>query len=107
MITLPTEPLGLLALAAILVPLGGAAAIAASERASAKWLCQGFAAATVAVIAILAMSLLGDGKVGGTYELISFGSVSILGLVVDSVSVLIALAVIASVCWWRSIPPPT
>lgn len=95
MITLPTEPLGVLALATILVPMAGAGLIAASERASAKWLCQGFAAATVALVGILAASLLGGGKIGGTYELISLGSVSILGLVVDSVSVLIALAVIA------------
>ncbi|MGQ9372015.1 hydrogenase 4 subunit D [Azospirillum sp. ST 5-10] len=95
MTTLPTDALSLLALAAILVPMAGAVAIAAAPPHLAKWLCQAFAAATLAVMGILTMTFSAAGKVGVTHDLIRFADVSIFGLTVDSVSVLIALAVIA------------
>jgi len=95
MITLPTDTLGTLALATILLPFLGAVAIAACGRPAGKWLCQIFAAATLGAVGLLAAVFLDTGKTGVTHEIIGFGRVSILGLTIDSVSVLIALAVIA------------
>lgn len=95
MITLPSDSFGILALAAILVPFLGAALIAAGPPNAAKWLCQAFAATTLGVIGVLTDLFLKAGKPATTHELIGYGPVSILGLTVDGVSVLIALAVIA------------
>lgn len=95
MITLPTDTLTVLALATILVPFAGAGLIAASPRPAGKWLCQFLAAVTLALAGILAVTFVKSGMGGGEISLIALGGTEIFGLVVDSVSVLIALAVIA------------
>lgn len=95
MISLPTDSLNTLALATILVPFIGAGLIAAGPRPAAKWLCQLFSLAALLLSGLLTYNFALADKAPTGHMLIAFGSVDILGLVVDSVSVLIALAVIA------------
>ena len=91
MITLPTTFLTFLALAATLVPFIGAAVIASLPREHAKWICHGFAAAAVVIALVIAFAFGSDSHV----VLIGFGQTEILGLTLDRVSVLVALAVIS------------
>ncbi|MEI2387775.1 hydrogenase 4 subunit D [Breoghania sp. JC706] len=91
MITLPTTFLTFLALAATLVPFIGAAVIASLPREHAKWICHGFAAATVVIALVIAFAFGSDSHV----VLIGFGQTEVLGLTLDRVSVLVALAVIS------------
>lgn len=84
-----------LATATILIPFLGAALIAGAPHAMAKWLCQAGAALTLALMLILVVAFAATGRVDVEHPLIMLGSTEILGLTVDHVSVLIALAVIA------------
>jgi hydrogenase-4 component D len=84
-----------LATLTILVPFLGAAVIAISPHAMAKWISQIGAALTLAVMLLLVEIFAGAGKVGVETSLIALGPAEIFGLIIDRVSVLIALAVIA------------
>lgn len=95
MISLATDSLTSLALAAILVPFIGAVIIAGAPRPAAKWLCQIGAAATLVLMLMLCSRFVEAGMAGAETTLIALGSTTIFGLTVDRVSVLIAVAVIA------------
>jgi hydrogenase-4 component D len=83
-----------LALASILLPAIGAALIALLPRSVAKRLCQVFAGLATAVLLVLAYQFSQAGKVAIEQSVISFGDVEILGFAVDTVSVLVACAVV-------------
>lgn len=91
----PTDLLNWLALATILVPFLAAAAIAGSSRPAAKWICQAGAAVTFALSLLLAVLFIRRGGVESGHALIALGRTEIVGLVIDRLSVLIAVAVIA------------
>lgn len=84
-----------LALTTVLLPFLGAALIGLAPHAAGKWLCQLFGALTLAVMLDLAIRFLGAGQAPSTLDILAFGSARILGVTVDSVSVLIAFVVIA------------
>ncbi len=95
MMTLVSDSMTMtLALATIVLPFGGAALIACAPSKASKWLCQAFALATVALILGVVAGFVEAGRVGATYDLIRIGRTEILGLAVDALSVLIAVAVI-------------
>src|SRR5579872_2245690 len=83
-----------LALASILLPAIGAALIALLPRSVAKQICQIFAGLATAVLLVLAYQFSEGGKVAIERAVISFGDVEILGFFVDTVSVLVACAVV-------------
>ncbi|ABD90095.1 hydrogenase 4 subunit D [Rhodopseudomonas palustris] len=83
-----------LALASILLPTVGAALIALSPRSASKRLGQVFAGLATAVLLVLAYQFAIGGKVASEYSVINFGGVEILGFGVDTVSVLVACAVV-------------
>ncbi|MDR3438347.1 hydrogenase 4 subunit D [Telmatospirillum sp.] len=95
MITLVPDAMITLALATVLLPFLGAALIAGAPHRAGKWLCQIFAAATLVVMLDLVFRFAEAGKASTSKALIVFGRTEILGLTVDAISVLIALAVIA------------
>jgi hydrogenase-4 component D len=95
MITLVPDAMINLALATVLLPFLGAALIGLAPHSAGKWLCQIFAAATLALMLDLVAKFVAADHVGSTYDLITIGTTQIFGLTVDNVSVLIALAVIA------------
>ncbi|PKU22391.1 hydrogenase 4 subunit D [Telmatospirillum siberiense] len=84
-----------LALAIVLLPFLGAAAIGLAPHRAGKWLCQIFAAATLALMLDLVARFVAADHAGASASLIALGHAEIFGLAVDSVSVLIALAVVA------------
>jgi hydrogenase-4 component D len=84
-----------LAVLTIVMPFLGAVAIAASTHALAKWICQIVAGLTLAAMLLLVAVFAGGGKVGIEQSVIALGPTEIFGLVIDRVSVLIGLAVIA------------
>ena len=83
-----------LALATILVPFAGAAAAALVTDAQAKWIAQAVAAAALAAVLALAVAFAGGGKAAHTLDLVSVGSAALFGLVIDRLSVLVAVAVV-------------
>lgn len=83
-----------LALATILIPFAGAAAAALAGDARAKWIAQAVAAAAVAAVLLLAVTFAAAGKVALTLDLVSLGSAVLFGLVIDRLSVLVAVAVV-------------
>jgi hydrogenase-4 component D len=83
-----------LALASILLPGLGAALIVISPRPAAKLLCQVFAGMAVLMLLILAVRFAHAGKVAEQSTLIAYGSVEIIGIIIDAVSVLVAVAVV-------------
>ncbi len=83
-----------LALASILLPAIGAMLIALSPRSVAKQLCQVFSGLATAVLLYLGYQFSQGGKLPVERAMISFGDVEILGFAVDTVSVLVAVAVV-------------
>lgn len=83
-----------LALASILLPTVGAALIALSPRSASKRLGQIFAGLATACLLVLAYQFSVGGKIPAAYSVINFGGVEILGFGVDTVSVLVACAVV-------------
>ncbi|MTJ82998.1 MAG: hydrogenase 4 subunit D [Telmatospirillum sp.] len=84
-----------LALAVVLLPFGGAALIALAPQQAGKWLCQLFSAVTLALMGTLTVRFWDVGQAASTHSLIAIGRTEIFGLTVDSISVLVALAVVA------------
>ncbi len=84
-----------LAGATILLPLLGAVLIGAMPRAMAKGICQVVAGLTLATMLLMVADFAAADKQPVEHTMIRFGSTDIVGLIVDRVSVLIALAVIA------------
>ncbi len=95
MITLVPDAMTNLALASVLLPFFGAALIGLAPHQAGKWICQIFAAATLALILDLAARFVAADHVGASRTLIEFGTAEVVGVAVDSVSVLIAFLVIA------------
>ncbi|CAH2605561.1 hydrogenase 4 component D (plasmid) [Rhodovastum atsumiense] len=83
-----------LALATILLPAFGAGLVVVSPRHLAMRICQIFAGLSLLSVLILAWCFASGGKVAVEHSVITFGSIEILGFVVDSVSVLVAAAVV-------------
>jgi hydrogenase-4 component D len=83
-----------LALATLLIPFAGAVAAAVVSDARAKWIAQAAAAATLAAVLLLAAGFAAAGKQAHTFDLVSVGSAVLLGIVIDRLSVLVAVAVI-------------
>lgn len=83
-----------LALASILLPVLGAALIAVLPRSAAKPLCQLAAGIATLVLLVLAYKFWNGPRTPVEYAAISFGSVDILSFAVDTVSVLVACAVV-------------
>ncbi len=94
MITLPTNLLSSLALAVTVVPFIGALLIALSPRNAAKWICQIFSACAVILVLLVAWLFARGGSVEGHAVLIGFGHTEIMGLILDRVSTLVAVAVV-------------
>ena len=83
-----------LAYAIVLILFAGAALAGLSGRAAAKWLAQAFALAAFAAALALAYVFAAAGKPALTVNLVSIGNAAVLGIIVDRISVLIALAVV-------------
>ncbi len=83
-----------LAYAIVLILFAGAAVAGLSRRTTAKWIAQIFAAAALVAVLALAYVFYAAGAPAQTVDLISIGTASVLGVVVDKISVLIALAVV-------------
>lgn len=84
----------LIALATILVPFVGAALVLASPRGAARLIAPLFALLSTAGAIWLAVSFQAAGGVDGHYSLLNFADVELLGLTVDKLSTLIAMAVV-------------
>lgn len=84
-----------LVLAIVLLPFAGAALIGLAPHRAAKWLCQIVAALGLALMFELVIQFIVAGRGAFTFSLLSFGTVEVMGLVLDDVSVLIALMVVA------------
>lgn len=95
MISLVPDAMTTLALAIVLLPFGGAALIGLAPHRAGKWLCQIFAAVGLALMLDLVFRFAEAGHVGLACDLISFGSIQLIGLTIDNVSVLIALLVVS------------
>ena len=83
-----------LALATLLIPFAGAAVAAFVSNDRAKWIAQAAAAATLAAVLLLAIEFAAAGKPTHTLDLVTVGSAVLFGVVVDRLSVLVAIAVI-------------
>lgn len=83
-----------LAYAIVLILFAGAAVAGLSGRAAAKWFAQAFALAALVVALALAYVFAAAGMPALTVDLVSIGNAAVLGIVVDRISVLIALAVV-------------
>lgn len=84
-----------LALATILLPFLGAVLVALSPQPTAKHLGRLFAGLSLASVLGLAVTFAAAGKPTLEKTVIGFGGVEILGFCVDTVSVLVAVAVVA------------
>lgn len=83
-----------LALASILLPAIGAGLIAILPRSFAKLTGQVFAGLATAALLVLAYQFAIGGKVATEVSLISYGNLELIGLTVDTISVLVACAVV-------------
>ncbi|EJW12578.1 Hydrogenase-4 component D [Rhodovulum sp. PH10] len=84
-----------LALATILLPVAGAVLVAVSPQPWAKRICQVFSGLAVVTVLLLTWQFSAAGKVPVQATLIAFGDTAILGFTVDTVSVLVAIAVVS------------
>lgn len=83
-----------LALATILVPFLGAIAALLVPKQSAKWMGPIFSAIASITVLALAFSFASGGKVAASYKLVSVGNTLIFGLTIDTISVLVGIAVV-------------
>ncbi|MBK5960048.1 hydrogenase 4 subunit D [Rhodoplanes elegans] len=83
-----------LALATILLPVAGAVLVALAPHAFGKRLCQIFTGLAGLAVLVLAWRFADAGKVPASVTLIAYGDTAILGFTVDTVSVLVAVAVV-------------
>jgi hydrogenase-4 component D len=83
-----------LAYAIVLILFAGAAVSGLAGRAAAKWLAQAFALVALGAAVALTYVFAAAGKPALTVDLVSIGNAAVLGVVVDKISVLIALAVV-------------
>lgn len=83
-----------LVFASILLPVAGAVLIVVAPQSAAKGLCQLFAGLALAAVLALFYLFAEGGKIAAMHSVIVFGKVEILGFVVDTVSVLVAVAVV-------------
>ena len=82
-----------LALAIVLIPFAGAAC-AAFSHAWAKWIAQLFALVTFATTLALAYVFAAAGASARVIDLVTVGNASLLGVMIDKISVLIVVAVV-------------
>ncbi|MFA9440189.1 hydrogenase 4 subunit D [Uliginosibacterium sp. sgz301328] len=83
-----------IALATILLPVLGAALTAVSPQRAAKWVALVFAALAALSVICLAVDFSDAGRVPTHYTLLSLGTAEVIGLTLDSISVLVAIAVV-------------
>jgi hydrogenase-4 component D len=83
-----------IALATILLPVLGAALTAVSSQRAAKWVALLFAAMAAIAVIWLAVAFNDAGRVATNDTLLSIGSAQIIGMTLDSISVLVAIAVV-------------
>lgn len=83
-----------LAFAIVLIPFAGAACTAPMSFATAKWIAQAFALATFAAVLALAYAFASSGTSELAIDLVTVGSATVLGVLVDRISVLIIVAVV-------------
>lgn len=84
-----------LAFATILLPVAGAALSLVAGQRFAKWIALIFALLTTISVIGLACDFNAAGRVPVTYNLISYGDTQLFGLTIDSISTLIAVAVVS------------
>jgi len=84
-----------IALAAILVPFAGALLVLVSKDEAAKWIATLFSALATLATIMVGYAFLAGGKVALTVNLLSFSSINLLGLTIDRLSTLIAVAVVS------------
>lgn len=84
-----------LALATILLPFLGAAVVALSPQVAAKTIGRLFAGLATLTVLALFWNFGASGKVAVEHATIAIGGVEILGFAVDTVSVLVAVAVVS------------
>ncbi|GAA5179408.1 hydrogenase 4 subunit D [Niveibacterium umoris] len=83
-----------LALATILLPFAGAALTVLGPQRMAKWVALLFAALASLSVIQLALAFSAAGKTAATTALLSLGSTVLMGLTIDRISVLVAVAVV-------------
>jgi len=83
-----------IALATILVPFAGALLILLSPQRAAKWIAVLFAALASGATLLLAWQFAAGGKQPFNVDWLSFGHTLLLGLTIDKLSTLIAVAVV-------------
>jgi hydrogenase-4 component D len=84
-----------IALATILVPFAGAVFALLGGQRLAKWIALLFAALATLCVIGLACDFNTAGRIAVSYDLLSFGSTQIIGLTIDRISVLVAVAVVS------------
>jgi hydrogenase-4 component D len=83
-----------IALAIILLPFAGAAVTALCSQRVAKWVALLFGALASASVIKLAIDFNHAGKLASSFDLLSFGNALLMGLTIDRISVLVAVAVV-------------
>lgn len=83
-----------LALATILLPFAGALLTAVSPQRTAKWVALAFAALASVSVLRLAFAFAVTGHVSQSVPLLTVGQTEVMGLTIDRLSVLIAVAVV-------------
>lgn len=83
-----------IALATILVPFAGAALVLLSPQRAIKWIAQLFAGLASIGTVLLAAQFVAGGKQALTVNLLSFSQIGLLGLTIDKLSILVAIAVV-------------
>ena len=83
-----------LALATILLPFAGAALTALCPQRVAKWVAVVFATLASCSVLKLAVDFSGAGYVPASADLLSLGQTVLMGLTIDRLSVLVAVAVV-------------
>ena len=83
-----------IALAIILLPFAGAAVTALCPQRVAKWVALLFGALASGCVIKLAVDFNHVGKLAASFDLLSVGNTLLMGLTVDRISVLVAVAVV-------------
>ena len=80
--------------AIVLILFAGAAVAGLASHSAAKWIAQAFALAAFLLVLALAWVFVAAGEPALTVDLVTIGTATVFGVVVDKVSVLVALAVV-------------
>ena len=83
-----------LALAIVLIPFVGAAIAGISPLAWSRWIAQAFSFAAIVATTVLACVFSNAGKAAVSVDLVTIGNAVVMGVIIDRISVLVALAVV-------------